>query len=135
MVGNIGNIRDISAQKSRNSPGRCSLSVLNFLAREPGSRLCRPAMGHNPRYRQWTAANWRNVAPTVADLQRLEWRVVAVCMHCHNEYRVRLDRVAQAKGAAFVLWGRTAPCPRSHCLGRCYFACYPHKGGHRCEMW
>lgn len=65
-------------------------------------------MGMNPRYNNWTRAQWMGRAAKVGDLQRQGWPVVACCLHCHLEMTVDLAVVRRALGEDFVLWGRTA---------------------------
>lgn len=83
------------------------------------------AMGMNPRYRQWGAAQWKGVAPTVADLSRLGWPCHAQCWTCRTAFKVRLDRIARERGPGFSLWGRSAPCSRLDCNGRVVFVTRP----------
>ena len=84
-------------------------------------------MGGNPRYRNWTAANWRGVAPTVGDLRRAGWRVYALCRHCGLQMKVDLVRIERERGAGFDLWGRTVDCRRLHCWGKADFVCRPDR--------
>lgn len=82
-------------------------------------------MGGNPRYRTWTVVNWRSAAPTIADVRRAGWRVYAWCPRCDLRMKVDLLRIERARGASFVLWGRTVECRRLHCWGRAAFVCRP----------
>ncbi|CAM2808601.1 hypothetical protein BDI01nite_31470 [Brevundimonas diminuta] len=93
-------------------------------------------MGMNPRYNNWTRAQWMGRAAKVGDLQRQGWPVVACCLHCHLEMTVDLAVVRRALGEDFVLWGRTARCRRRHCQGRMCFWTYPPEGrGLKVEMF
>jgi hypothetical protein len=92
-------------------------------------------LGFNPRHQGWGPDQWRSVAPTVADLQRHGFPVIARCMTCHLAMDVRLDAVSAAKGATYVLWGKAVPCRRRHCQGRMWFYCLPPKAGAEVEMF
>jgi len=48
---------------------------------------------------------------------------------------VNLDRVIAAKGAAFVLWGRSTPCRRIGCHGSTWFYTRAPRAGHRVPMF
>jgi len=92
-------------------------------------------MGGNPRYQTWSPAQWRQVAPTVADLRRHRYEVIARCLTCSLAMDVALADVAKARGDEFVLWGRSARCRRRHCQGRMQFWCVPPRLGSEVEMW
>lgn len=92
-------------------------------------------MGHNPSYRKWSPSQWRDVAPSVGDLRRLEWRVESQCMACELRMVVDLDRVIAAKGATFVLWGRSTPCRRIGCHGSTWFYTRPPRAGNLVPMF
>lgn len=82
-------------------------------------------MGGNPRYRTWSPAQWRSLAPTAADLAARGWPVHARCLTCQLEMDVDLARVIAERGPALVLWGRTSRCRRRRCQGRMAFYVTP----------
>ena len=82
-------------------------------------------MGGNPRPATWAPSRWRALAPTVALLRREGWPVYASCMACGHASSVDLERLAEGKGADFILWGRTARCREHRCRGRVMFLVNP----------
>jgi hypothetical protein len=75
---------------------------------------------------RYTDADWRLAAPTVGAVRRNRWRVYTECQTCDLRLWADLDRIIQARGDGFVLWGRTAACRRVGCPGRVTFWCRPH---------
>lgn len=81
-------------------------------------------MGRRNRDR-YSLADWRAACPTVADLRRAGWVVLAVCPICDLQVVADLERIERVKGPGFRLWGKTARCRRRYCTGEAAFFTHP----------
>lgn len=92
-------------------------------------------MAHNPRYGNWKPEQWRDLAPTLADLRRHGFEVVAKCQTCNTCLAVDIPTVAAARGWDFTPWGRTVPCRRWRCSSRMRFWVCPPQINRLVEMF
>lgn len=86
-------------------------------------------MGHNPRFRMWSAEDWQGYCPTIGDMAQRGWTLSARCTACNLRMAVDIDVVAAAKGRAWSPWGRTARCRRLFCHGRMRLRGYSPRAG------
>lgn len=79
-------------------------------------------------------SQWRNKAPTLADMWRGGWKIHAYCESCGDERAVNLEAMIRINGPALSLWDHHVACPRiliaGPCRGRVFFKGRPRSGAH-----
>lgn len=75
---------------------------------------------------RYSAADWREAGRTVGAIIANRWLVYTECELCQLRIEADLQRIAQARGMNYSLWGRSTTCRRMGCPGRVVFWCRPH---------
>lgn len=93
-------------------------------SRRPRSR-CGTDVGRKGLH-AYTNDDWRRTSVNVGMIVENRWPVFADCPVCDLRIRADLNRIIEAKGRHYSLWGADAACRRVGCLGRVQFVMRPH---------